>query len=42
MMGKITSIYLTNEEAEELERFCNENGCSQYSAMKTALQARAL
>ena len=37
-MGKITTIYLTNEEAEELAKFCNENGCSQYSAMKTALK----
>ena len=38
MMGKITSIYLTDEEAKQLEKFCEENQCTQYSALKTALR----
>ena len=37
-MGKITSIYLTDEEAKRLEKFCDENQCTQYSALKIALQ----
>ena len=37
-MGKITSIYLTDEEHKELEKFCEENQCTQYSALKTALK----
>jgi len=37
-MGKITSIYLTDEEVAELKKFCNENECTQYSALKTALR----
>ena len=37
-MGKVTSIYLTDEEAAELERFCEETLCTQYSAIKTALR----
>ena len=37
-MGKITSIYLTEEEAMQLEKFCEENQCTQYSALKTALR----
>ena len=37
-MGKITSIYLTDEEAAELKRFCEENQCTQYSALKTAMR----
>jgi len=37
-VGKITSIYLTDEEAAMLEKFCNENQCTQYSALKTALR----
>ena len=37
-MGKITSIYLTDEEATELKKFCDENQCTKYSALKTALR----
>lgn len=37
-MGKITSIYLTDEEAAELKKFCEENRCTQYSAFKAALR----
>jgi len=37
-MGKITSIYLTDGEAKKLEKFCEENQCTQYSALKTALK----
>ena len=37
-MGKMTSIYLTDEEVAELKKFCNENQCTQYSALKTALR----
>jgi hypothetical protein len=37
-MGKITSIYLTDEEATKLKRFCDENQCTQYSALKTAVR----
>jgi len=37
-MGKITSIYLTDGEAKKLEKFCEENQCTQYSALKTALR----
>ena len=37
-MGKITSIYLTDEEASELKKFCEANQCSQYSALKLALR----
>ncbi len=37
-MGKITSIYLTDEEVAELKKFCSENQCSQYSVLKTALK----
>ena len=37
-MGKITSIYLTDKEVVELKKFCEENQCTQYSAMKTALR----
>jgi len=37
-MGKIVTVYLTDEEASELKKFCEENQCSQYSVMKTALK----
>jgi hypothetical protein len=37
-MGKITSIYLTDKEVAELKKFCEENQCTQYSALKTALR----
>ena len=37
-MGKMVSIYLTDEEQNALKRFCEENHCTQYSALKTALK----
>ena len=37
-MGKIASIYLTDEESDELKKFCEENQCTQYSAIKIALK----
>jgi len=37
-VGKITSVYLTDEEVVELKKFCEENKCTQYSALKTALK----
>ena len=37
-MGKVTSIYLTDEEAAMLKEFCSANGCTQYTAIKTALR----
>ncbi|MDH5732187.1 MAG: hypothetical protein OEY88_00190 [Candidatus Bathyarchaeota archaeon] len=36
-MGRLTSIYLTDEEAEKLKKFCDDNQCTQYSALKTAI-----
>ena len=37
-MGKIVTVYLTDEETKSLTRFCEENGCSQYTAIKTGLR----
>ena len=37
-MGKIVTIYLTDDEARELKTFCDENQCTQYSALKTAVK----
>jgi len=37
-MGKLTSIYLTDDEAAKLKKFCDENQCTQYSALKTAIR----
>ena len=37
-MGKMTSIYLTDEEAVELKKFCEDNQCTQYSALKSAIK----
>jgi hypothetical protein len=37
-MGKLTSIYLTDEETTELKRFYEENACSQYKAIKIGLK----
>ena len=31
-------MYLTDEEHEKLKKFCEENQCTQYSALKTALR----
>jgi len=37
-MSKIVTIYLSDEEARELRDFCDENQCTQYSALKTAVK----
>jgi len=37
-MGKIVTIYLTDEETIGLRKFCEENACSQYTAIKTGLR----
>jgi hypothetical protein len=37
-MGKITTIYLTDNESIRLKKFCDENQCTQYSALKTAVK----
>ena len=37
-MGKITTIYLSDAEARRLKEFCDENQCTQYSALKTAVK----
>jgi len=37
-MGRITSLYLTDDESAELKKFCDENQCTQYSALKAALR----
>jgi hypothetical protein len=35
-MGKIVTIYLSDDEASKLREFCDGNRCTQYSALKTA------
>ena len=37
-MGKILTLYLSDEEAHQLKAFCDENQCTQYSALKIALK----
>lgn len=37
-MGKIVTIYLSDEEVRDLRDFCDENQCTQYSALKTAVK----
>ncbi len=37
-MGRITSIYLSDEEAKQLKRLCEDNQCTQYSALKAAIR----
>jgi len=37
-VAKIVTIYLSDEEARELKTFCEENTCTQYSALKTAVK----
>jgi predicted transcriptional regulator len=37
-MGKLATIYLSDEEARTLARFCEENRCTQYSAIKIAIK----
>lgn len=32
------TIYLSDEEAKELEKFCSQNNCSRYSTLKLALR----
>jgi hypothetical protein len=36
-MGKIVTIYLSDKEARDLRAFCDENQCTQYSALKVAV-----
>ena len=37
-MGKIVTIYLSDDEARDLKEFCDESQCTQYSALKTAVR----
>jgi hypothetical protein len=37
-MGKVVTIYLSDDEARGLRDFCDENQCTQYSALKTAVK----
>ena len=37
-MGKVVTIYLSDDEARSLKGFCDENRCTQYSALKTAVK----
>jgi hypothetical protein len=37
-MGKVVTIYFSDEEAQDLKDFCDENRCTQYSALKTAVK----
>ena len=37
-MGKVVTIYLYDEETRGLKDFCDENQCTQYSALKTAVR----
>ena len=37
-LGKMVSIYLTDKEADDLKRFCEDHNCTQYSAVKTAIR----
>jgi predicted transcriptional regulator len=37
-MCKIVTIYLSDDEARRLQEFCDENKCTQYSALKTAVK----
>ena len=38
LVGKVVTIYLSDEEARDLKGFCDENRCTQYSALKTAVK----
>jgi len=37
-MGKVVTLYLSDEETRHLKDFCDENQCTQYSALKTAVR----
>jgi hypothetical protein len=37
-MGKVITVYLSDEETRHLKDFCDENQCTQYSALKTAVR----
>jgi Holliday junction resolvase len=37
-LGKIVTIYLSDDEARDLKEFCDESRCTQYSALKTAVR----
>jgi hypothetical protein len=38
LVGKVVTIYLSDEETQDLKDFCDENQCTQYSALKTAVK----
>ena len=37
-MGKVVTLYLSDDAARDLKEFCDENQCTQYSALKTAVR----
>jgi hypothetical protein len=37
-MGKVVTIYLSDEETRDLKDFCDTNRCTQYGALKTAVK----
>ena len=37
-MGKIVTVYLSDDEVKDLKTFCDDNRCTQYSALKTAVK----
>ena len=37
-MGKVVTIYLSDKETRDLKTFCDENRCTQYGALKTAVK----
>jgi hypothetical protein len=37
-LGKIVTIYLSDDEARDLREFCDESRCTQYSVLKTAVR----
>jgi Holliday junction resolvase len=37
-LGKIVTIYLSDDEARDLKEFCDESRCTQYSVLKTAVR----
>ena len=37
VLGKMVSLYLSDREARDLRAFCDENQCTQYNALKTAV-----
>ena len=37
-LGRIVTIYLSDDEARDLKELCNESQCTQYSVLKTAVR----